>query len=892
MAIISPSMVQEAKSRKIAWPFGALSEIVYARTYSRPIYADDGSYKGHETWPETLARCINALQDLGVGYTKEQAKRFFEMMLDFKCLLAGRMLWQLGTSTVSRFGANSLINCYFVRMDQIDSFLFLFNNLMLGGGVGIGIQKEYVHELPRVKRGVEVTHQPTKDADFIVPDSREGWVELLNRVLQSYLITGKSFTYSTILVRGKGEPIRGFGGVASGPQVLVDGIEKICRVLKSREGCKLRSVDVLDIACIVGSIVVSANVRRSAILALGDPDDIRFLKAKRWDTGQIPAWRAMANNSISVETIGDVLPQFWDNYRGNAEPYGLVNIRLLRKVGRSGDKMRDHGVEGVNPCVPADTWVMTSQGPRQVASLTSPFDVIVDGKNYRACGFFVTGYKDVYCVRTKSGHSFKATADHLVKLANGQWAPVMDLRLGDQMVLCTHTGLSWNGPGTYADGMLRAQEFDTKDKHARLDENVSSEYCRGLVVGFARRFSSQNVFLLSQSPQAIESMQRILLRLGIMSYADVDEEGILLPDENGYFSVTVDSSILDALKGELWNRIPCMACTTAFASRTWICKDWVYDVSVPDINCFDGNGFMLHNCGEIGLENRGVCCLGELVLNRFANKAELFEAATYIYMALKTIINMPFIDPITTKVAHSNNRIGIGVTGICAAMDRLEWLSELYEYLRDIDEEWSAKRNWPRCIKITTVKPSGTLSLLAGTTPGVHPAYSRFMIRRVRFSADDPLVESLRQARYPVEYIQQIDGSVDRHSVVVSFPVKSPERAVTADQLNAIDLLNLVATLQELWSDNAVSCTVYYRANELDGVKRWLAENFDNRIKSVSFLPYQDHGFAQAPLSPISEEEYHALVSSVSPLEINYHELRLQHGTTDTEECTRGCPIR
>ena len=131
-----------------------------------------------------------------------------------------------------------------------------------------------LHELPKIKKGVNVIHEATKDADYIVPDKREGWVNLLSKVLDAFYVTGKSFSYSTILIRGYGEPIKGFGGKASGPQILIDGIDKITKIFQAREGKKLRSIDVLDICNIIGSVVVAGNVRRSAEIALGDPDDI------------------------------------------------------------------------------------------------------------------------------------------------------------------------------------------------------------------------------------------------------------------------------------------------------------------------------------------------------------------------------------------------------------------------------------------------------------------------------------------------------------------------------------------------------------------------------------------------------------------------------------------
>ena len=329
-------------------PFGfsGLGYVVYKRTYARKVEGTNRS----EEWAETVARCVNAAQtQVNAKYTPEEAQRLFDLVFNLKCNFAGRMLWQLGTSTVDRFGANSLLNCWYTSMKKPEDFGFLFNQLMLGGGVGFSVKREDVHELPKIKKGVTITHKPTKDADFIVPDSREGWVKLLEHVLNSYFVTGKSFSFSTILVRGSGEPIHGFGGTASGPRILIEGMEKICKVVREREGKKLRSIDVLDIANIIGSIVVAGNVRRSAEIAVGDPDDFHFLRAKRWDIGNIPNWRAMSNNTISADSYDQISNVVWDGFEGNGEPYGFFNLPLAKKYGRLGDERKDD-CEGVNPC--------------------------------------------------------------------------------------------------------------------------------------------------------------------------------------------------------------------------------------------------------------------------------------------------------------------------------------------------------------------------------------------------------------------------------------------------------------------------------------------------------------------------------------------------------------
>jgi len=284
MSILDKSFVESYADKTPPWGFGGLGEIVFLRTYSRK--KDDGST---ETWPETLERVINGAVEIGVPYTKKQAEALFDHMFNLRCSFSGRALWQLGTPLVRKFSGASLNNCYFVNIEKIADFEFLFEHLMLGGGVGFSVERSKIHELPKIKSGVNIVHERTNDADIIVPDSREGWGRLLHAVLKSYFYTGKSFTYSTVLVRQYGAPLNTFGGTASGPTALIDGVADICKVMDARIGKKLRSIDVLDICNIIGRIVVSGSSRRSAQIAIGDPDDVLFIRAKNWASGTVPA---------------------------------------------------------------------------------------------------------------------------------------------------------------------------------------------------------------------------------------------------------------------------------------------------------------------------------------------------------------------------------------------------------------------------------------------------------------------------------------------------------------------------------------------------------------------------------------------------------------------------
>lgn len=629
-------------------PWSTVGYLTYKRTYSRRL-VDDDINSPTEEWQDTIDRVIRgANEQLGCGFTADEQESLRYYMTKLKGTVAGRFLWQLGTPTIERLGLPSLQNCAFVAVDSpIRPFTWAMDMLMLGSGVGFSIQREHVSKLPPVKKTFTgPTRRDSADADFIVPDTREGWVSLLERTLEAAFARRKSetFTYSTQLIRGKGAPIKGFGGVASGAEILCDGIAQIAKVLEKRAGKAMRPIDCLDVMNIIGSIVVAGNVRRSAQLAIGDPDDIEYLLAKRWDLGNIPSWRAMSNNSVACDDISQLHEFFWDGYEGKGEPYGLINLTLSRQVGRLGDtRYPDPTVMGYNPCA------------------------------------------------------------------------------------------------------------------------------------------------------------------------------------------------------------------------------------------------------EQSLGNFETCCLAEVFLPNIDSQEELIDVVTLLYRINKHSLALGCHNKETEKVVNTNMRMGIGVTGYMQASKKQKsWLKATYEYLREYDKVYSEKHDFPTSVKLTTCKPSGTLSLLPGVTPGCHPGYAQYMIRRISMSSNHPLVEVCRAHGYPTEYRLNFDGTQDYSTTIVSFPFSFPEGTVLAKDVSAIDQLKVVRDIQEQWSDNSVSCTVYYRKEELPEIKKYLAKHYTNGHKSLSFLLHSDHGFKQAPYEEITKEQYDALVASTTLISsINDGDIGLD------DECASGvCPIR
>lgn len=156
-------------------------------------------------------------------------------------------------------------------------------------------------------------------------------------------------------------------------------------------------------------------------------------------------------------------------------------------------------------------------------------------------------------------------------------------------------------------------------------------------------------------------------------------------------------------------------------------------------------------------------------------------------------------------------------------------------------------------------------------------------------AADSELVNVCRDNGFDVEYVKNFDGTEDHSTVVVSFPCKFPENTTFAEDMTAVDQLEVIKRLQAEWSDNSVSVTIYYRKEELDDIKAWLKDNYVN-VKSVSFLLHSDHGFVQAPMEEISRETYERLKDGTTPIrsltQINMEDI-------DIQDCATGaCPVR
>ena len=262
-------------------------------------------------------------------------------------------------------------------------------------------------------------------------------------------------------------------------------------------------------------------------------------------------------------------------------------------------------------------------------------------------------------------------------------------------------------------------------------------------------------------------------------------------------------------------------------------------------------------CLEQSLESYELCCLVENFPHRHENLDDFLRTLKFSYLYAKTVTLGETQWPETNEVMMRNRRIGCSVSGVAQFINERglsplkEWLEKGYDVIQNWDEVYS---NWlaiPLSKKTTSVKPSGSVSLVAGSTPGVHYPHSEFYIRRVRVAKDSKLLGAISGAGYPIE-----NDKYDPSSVVVEIPVQESHGIRGKKNVSMWEQLNLISFMQEHWANNQVSATVTFKPKTEGHQIAHALDYFQDKLKGVSFLPLSDHGYVQAPYEEITEEEF------------------------------------
>ena len=624
---ISDNFIEGYKRARAPFGFNGLGELVYMRTYSR--LKDDGK---NEMWWETVRRVVegtynmqkNHIERYNLGWNAWRAQRsaqeMFDRIFNMKFLPPGRGLWSMGTSLTEERGLYAALNnCAFVstkhlKDDLSKPFTFLMDASMVGVGVGFDTKgaESFVIKGPKPDREPEI---------YQIPDTREGWVESVERLLDSYFVGISEVKFDYTLIRKAGAPIKGFGGVSSGHEPLKEVHKQIRKTLNKNLGEPITITTIVDIMNLIGKCVVAGNVRRTAEIVFGNPNSEEYLNLKNYKKNpHREAFGWTSNNSIFAE-LGMDYSEAASRINDNGEP-GFAWLENMRGYSRMKNGMdnKDHRVRGGNPCL------------------------------------------------------------------------------------------------------------------------------------------------------------------------------------------------------------------------------------------------------EQSLESYELCCLVETFPNNHANLDDYLKTLKYAYLYAKTVTLGKTHWPETNRVMLRNRRIGCSVSGIAQFVTQYglgilrEWLEKGYDMIQDYDTQYSEWLAVPLSIKTTSVKPSGTVSLLAGATPGLHYPESRFYIRRMRLSVNSPLVKPLEKAGYTIE---PAFGSEDS-TVVVEIPIDVGKGIRTISEVPMWEQMSLAAFMQKYWADNQVSCTVTFDP-ETEGDQIVSALNyFQYQLKGISFLPKIKKGaYRQMPYQEITEKEYDKKVSEL-----------------------------
>jgi adenosylcobalamin-dependent ribonucleoside-triphosphate reductase len=277
----------------------------------------------------------------------------------------------------------------------------------------------------------------------------------------------------------------------------------------------------------------------------------------------------------------------------------------------------------------------------------------------------------------------------------------------------------------------------------------------------------------------------------------------------------------------------------------------------------DGKTFKDHRvrgcnpCGEQSLEPFELCNLVETFPSKHSNCDDYINTLKYAYLYAKTVTLIATHDPRTNAVMFRNRRIGLSQTGIIENINRVgfrehvQWCEEGYQKISAWDQIYSDWLCVPKSIKRTTVKPSGTVSLLPGCTPGIHFPHSEYYTRRVEVNESSDLWKIMQKAGYNIEKSVYKDNTM-----VVEFPVHEPHFDRSKDEVSIWEQFELAAAMQAKWSDNQVSITITVPPAEARDLPRALSM-YEKRLKAVSFLPLRgDKVYKQAPYESITKEQY------------------------------------
>lgn len=850
---------------------------------------------------------------------------YSQYIVQKKVLPSMRML-QFNTNAIEKNNIR-VFNCCSLDMDSDKAFSELCFLLISGCGVGISVQKRCVNKLP-------VVQKPKEPQKFYISDTIEGWADAIRMILYAYL-RGKHmpvFDYSDI--RKKGTLIKKLNCRASGPGKLMENMENINKIFHNAIGRKLTSIEVFDICCHIADSIVSGEVRSSAMLTVFDLHDPLMLNAKNEDNVQ--AHHILEDGTLMVNIDGimyeckNYSQQDVDNIiqRGKlkwyiAHPnrrYSNNSIQLHRKKNIPYGIFRDIVKQGLdtgtgepavlwtddeswycNPCNTLNSLILTDKGYvtfKQALEENKPLKVWIDPHTLSdATAPFKTGEQmSVTKIVLSNGLHLEKTPNHKQMKSDGSWVEVSELVVGDVLAshcFNSHTDFEIDDPDQYQKGYDYMQEFIiSQSSFAQSVHSKGKSFKLGLIDKLLGEYDITNmdgcgielVTCDSKIYVMLETLCNILNEFGIYTKLKFDTK--YYPQ----FGVSEILEQFDKNSSVITEIIP-----------NYSVED-VYDITVDNpSHSFIDNSTITHNCAEISFPSENVCnlttipCSDVTSYDDFLNRC---EASVFFGTLQAGFTDFHYLRYSWIRNARENALLGCSLTGLANQTLKEYDIKAAVELMIEWNKEFAKLIGINPAKRITCIKPEGSSSLVAATSgSGIHSEYAKYYLRSVRVDKTSNIGKYVAE-HFPSELCEM--DVFDTNKYVVMFPIQAYENSLLRNE-DEMDFLQRIKFFNENWiqpghiegaNNNNVSSTLFVKKENQEKVIRWLFDN-RNSYTGISYMPYDNNSYMQAPYAEISQQQYEYL-SSIFPKDLDFFSVTKEKANDVVKEinCTAGqCEI-
>lgn len=899
-----------------------LSDITIHMKYSKYL----PELKRRESWTELVDR-NRQMHIKKYPQLEDEINHAYKYVYDKKVLPSMRSL-QFGGKPIE-ISPNRVYNCAYLPIDDPHAFSETMFLLLGGTGVGFSVQKHHVDKLPEIQKP-----NPKKHKRYLIGDSIEGWADAVKALVKSYFKGGSTIVFDFSDIRPKGAMLVTSGGKAPGPQPLKECLIKLEGVLSQKEdGDKLSSIEVHDMVCHIADAVLAGGIRRAALISLFSADDEDMISAKTGNWWELNPQRGRANNSAVLlrnRLTKEFFMELWEKIKNSGSGEPGIYLSNDKDWGTNpccftGDTLVATA-DGRNAVSIAQLEKEGYTGP--VYSIQTQTGQVVT--SYCSKVWKSRENAELVEVTLDDDSKFRCTPDHRIMLRSGQYIQAKDLIDGVSLmpfnsfkrVDRSYRIISSNTGRDIAQYAHVAQYYDIIKEGYNLqhihhiDGDGSNDLPSNLEPVNARDHNRSH--MLGKN-NAFFRMSEETLR-SWKDQASMRVQGHMNPNSNGSTSSEMYETCfkLTLEKGRrLKNREILDACNVKFISKGRL-KDMgvstmselsnvlysnmnhkvksvkfleeredVYDMTVEGTHNFaiitskkddkfiTSSGVFVHNC-EIALRPYQFCNLCEVNVSDVTDQEDLnqrVKAAALIGTIQAGYTNFHYLRSIWQRTTEKEALIGVGMTGIGSGVAQKLDLTQAAEIVKETNATIARIIGINTAARCTTIKPSGTSSLVLGTSSGIHAWHNEYYIRNVRVGKNEAIYQYL--SMYHPELLQ--DEYFRPHdTAVISVPQKAPEGSILRIE-SAIDLLERVKFFYTNWikpghlkgqNTHNISATVSIKDGEWDSVGEWM---WNNRqcYNGLSVLPFSDHTYVQAPFQDCDKETYDRMMESLSNVDLD-----------------------